>query len=59
MLGLKLLFLLLLVFLALAVARGLWSAVRFRRRFDDSSGETAQRLRERLETQSQPDQDHS
>lgn len=58
MLGLKLLFLLLLVSLALALARGIWGAVRFRRRFDDSSGETAKRLREHLETQSQPDQDH-
>lgn len=58
MLGLKLLFLLLLVFLALALVRGLRDAMRFRRRLDDSTAETAQRLREHVESRSQPSQNH-
>jgi hypothetical protein len=56
MLWLKLFFLLLLGLLALVLVRGFWGAVRFRHRFNDTSKETAERLRQHLEEKTSPEQ---
>ena len=46
---LKLLFLLLVAFLVVALVRAFQGALRFRRRFDDSSHEAGERLRQQVE----------